>query len=135
MNELNKTLCEAETIMIAGHVRPDGDCIGACVALQRYIKRNYPKKEVVLKQNIEKTMYLLIEYVFSYRIEELYRVRLKYLKSVVIQISMLDYYMRVSYNKKIINAKRYNSISGFLIEMRKIAYGVIRSEKLSANVS
>ena len=26
---------------------------------------NYPKKEVVLKQNIEKTMYLLIEYVFS----------------------------------------------------------------------
>ena len=46
MNELNKTLCEAETIMIAGHVRPDGDCIGACVALQRYIKRNYPKKEV-----------------------------------------------------------------------------------------
>ena len=96
---------------------------------------NYPKKEVVLKQNIEKTMYLLIEYVFSYRIEELYRVRLKYLKSVVIQISMLDYYMRVSYNKKIINAKRYNSISGFLIEMKKIAYGVIRSEKLSANVS
>ena len=52
---------------------------------------NYPKKEVVLKQNIEKTMYLLIEYVFSYRIEELYRVRLKYLKFVVIQISMLDY--------------------------------------------
>ena len=46
MYELNKTLCEAETIMIAGHVRPDGDCIGACVALQRYIKRNYPKKEV-----------------------------------------------------------------------------------------
>lgn len=46
MNELNKTLCEAETVMIAGHVRPDGDCVGACVALQRYIKRNYPDKKV-----------------------------------------------------------------------------------------
>ena len=46
MNELNKTLCEAETIMIAGHVRPDGDCIGACVALQRYIKRK-DRKSVV----------------------------------------------------------------------------------------
>lgn len=46
MNELNKALCEAESIMIAGHVRPDGDCVGACVALQRYIKRNYPQKDV-----------------------------------------------------------------------------------------
>ena len=46
MNELNKALCEAESIMIAGHVRPDGDCIGACTALQRYIKRFYQGKKV-----------------------------------------------------------------------------------------
>ena len=31
---------------------------------------NFPKKEVVLKQNIEKTRYLIIENIFSYRIEE-----------------------------------------------------------------
>ena len=35
MNELNKAIDEAKKIIIAGHVRPDGDCIGACVALQR----------------------------------------------------------------------------------------------------
>ena len=46
MNELNKAIDEAKKIIIAGHVRPDGDCIGACVALQRYIKRFYPEKNI-----------------------------------------------------------------------------------------
>ena len=46
MNELNKAIDEAKKIIIAGHVRPDGDCIGACVALQRYIKRFYHEKNV-----------------------------------------------------------------------------------------
>lgn len=90
---------------------------------------NYPKCEVVLKNNIEKTMYLLIENIISYRIEDTTRIKMKYLKDLVIKISMLDYYMRVSYKKKIISSKKYESISNFLIEIRKIAYGVIRSEK------
>ena len=28
MNELNRAIDEAKKIIIAGHVRPDGDCIG-----------------------------------------------------------------------------------------------------------
>ena len=92
---------------------------------------NYPKNEVILKQNIEKTMYLIIENIFSYRIEDTNRIKLKYLKALVIQISMLDYYMHVSYKKKIISHKKYESVSNFLIEIRKISYGVIRSEKQS----
>ncbi len=90
---------------------------------------NYPKNEVILKQNIEKCMYLLIENIISYKVEDVNRIKFKYLKDLVIQISMLDYYMRVSYKKKIISVKKYESISRFLIEIRKIAYGVIRSEK------
>lgn len=46
MNELNREIDVAGSIMIAGHVRPDGDCIGACTALERYIKRYFSKKEV-----------------------------------------------------------------------------------------
>ena len=89
-------------------------------------------KEVILKQNIEKTMYLIIENIFSYRIEDTNRIKFKYLKALVIQISMLDYYMRVSYKKKIISPKKYASVSNFLIEMKKISYGVIKSEKKNA---
>ena len=33
--------CEnAQRIGISGHVRPDGDCIGSCLALYRYLKKN-----------------------------------------------------------------------------------------------
>ncbi len=90
---------------------------------------SFPNREYVLKNNIEKTMYSLIENIFSYRIENVYRVKMKYLKCLLIQLSMLDYYMRVSYKKKFISFKKYQSIASFLVEIRKITYGVIRSEK------
>lgn len=31
----------AKKVGIAGHIRPDGDCIGSCLALYNYIKENY----------------------------------------------------------------------------------------------
>lgn len=31
----------AQSIAIAGHIRPDGDCAGACFALYNYIQENY----------------------------------------------------------------------------------------------
>lgn len=90
---------------------------------------NFPNKEYVLKNNIEQTMYSLIENIFSYRIEDTSRIKMKYLKNLLIQLSMLDYYMRLSYKRKYISLKKYQSISKFLLEIRKITYGVIRSEK------
>lgn len=34
--------------MIAGHLRPDGDCTGSCVATYRYLKDLYPEKEITV---------------------------------------------------------------------------------------
>lgn len=31
---------DARTIAIAGHVRPDGDCVGSCLALYHYLRKN-----------------------------------------------------------------------------------------------
>ena len=33
---------DAKTIGISGHIRPDGDCIGACMALYQYLKKKRP---------------------------------------------------------------------------------------------
>lgn len=33
---------EAKTVAIAGHIRPDGDCVGSCLATYNYIKTYYP---------------------------------------------------------------------------------------------
>ncbi len=36
----------AKRIGISGHVRPDGDCVGACLSLRQYLKKNLPKAQV-----------------------------------------------------------------------------------------
>ncbi len=41
MNELLQQIMKADTISIAGHIRPDGDCVGSCTALYNYIQKNY----------------------------------------------------------------------------------------------
>ena len=42
-----RELCkDAERIGIAGHIRPDGDCVGSCLGLFLYLKKLFPRKEV-----------------------------------------------------------------------------------------
>ena len=45
MLNLNKILEPAKTIAIGGHVRPDGDCVGSCMAMYQYIQNNYPESK------------------------------------------------------------------------------------------
>lgn len=44
MNSFIQAIEHANSIAVTGHVRPDGDCIGACLGVYNYIKANYPKK-------------------------------------------------------------------------------------------
>ena len=41
---------------------------------------NFPKKETVLKNRLENCMFSLIELIFSYEIQSVYRIKEKYLK-------------------------------------------------------
>ena len=36
----------AKRIGISGHVRPDGDCVGACLSLWQYLKKKLPEAEI-----------------------------------------------------------------------------------------
>ena len=47
-SSLEDVLGSAETIAVAGHVRPDGDCIGSCTALFLYLKKTRPGADVRL---------------------------------------------------------------------------------------
>ncbi len=44
MMDLRSAASGAERILIAGHVRPDGDCVGSVVAAGRYLKNIFPDK-------------------------------------------------------------------------------------------
>ena len=41
---LDEMVRDAASIAIAGHIRPDGDCVGSCLAVYNYITENYPQK-------------------------------------------------------------------------------------------
>ena len=93
---------------------------------QNYCIPNYPKKEIVLRQNIERNQYELIENIFSYNINTSIRIKDKYMKDFLVKLSMCDFYMNISYHKKFISKHKLECIARMLIEIRKIAYGLIR---------
>ena len=43
MNKITELLDGVTTMAIAGHIRPDGDCVGSCMALYLYMKEWYPQ--------------------------------------------------------------------------------------------
>ena len=46
ITSISEILQGKNTVALGGHIRPDGDCVGSCVGLYLYIKKNYPQIEV-----------------------------------------------------------------------------------------
>ncbi len=46
MSRLIEMIETAETIAVLGHIHPDGDCVGSCLAVCNYIREQYPEKTV-----------------------------------------------------------------------------------------
>ncbi len=60
LESLDGCLKGAASVAIAGHVRPDGDCVGSCMAVYNYILDNYPQTEaVVYLEEIPQTLEFL----------------------------------------------------------------------------
>ena len=89
---------------------------------------SFPRKETILKNHMESTMYDLIQLIHYINVST-GRIKEKYLKDFVVKLSMLDYYTLVSYQKKYISKHKREVIGRFLEEIRKISYGVIRNER------
>ena len=60
MTKLEEMIQRAGIIAVLGHVNPDGDCIGSCLAVYNYIKDQYPQKQtaVYLEAADQKFSYL-----------------------------------------------------------------------------
>ena len=48
-----QTVSEAARVGIAGHIRPDGDCVGSCLGLYNYITENYSCEVDVFIEELE----------------------------------------------------------------------------------
>ncbi len=60
MTELEQALEGVKNVVILGHIRPDGDCFGACLGLYNYLDSAYPHVEVdlYLEEKVDKFSYM-----------------------------------------------------------------------------
>lgn len=48
MIQLKSELKDVNSVAIAGHIRPDGDCVGSCMGMYLYIKEQFPQIDVTV---------------------------------------------------------------------------------------
>lgn len=46
MNKILEIIKEEKSIAIAGHIRPDGDCFGSCMAMYQYLSQTLPDRQI-----------------------------------------------------------------------------------------
>lgn len=61
MNKFAEVLDGVRTAAIAGHVNPDGDCIGSCMGLYLYLRENYPGIEADVYLETPRSVFGYIE--------------------------------------------------------------------------
>ena len=88
---------------------------------------NFPNNEKVLKDKINNTLYDILE--LTYLANEL-NDRKTLQKRIIVKIKMLDFYFKVSCDKKYLSYKKYSKVSNHLLNILKGLYGWIRYEKI-----
>lgn len=63
----------AKRIAISGHIRPDGDCVGSCMGLYLYLKKELPESEVDVFLETPSDVFNCIEGVDLIKNAELYQ--------------------------------------------------------------
>ena len=56
--------------------------------------------------------------------------RIIYQKKIISKIKMIDFYLKISLNKKYISYKKYQKVCHHLLDNLKLIYGWIRYEKV-----
>lgn len=87
---------------------------------------NFPKKEVILKQYLEKNMYNAIENLFLFNINDMNRKKDKNIKDYIVNISMLNYLIQESFLKKYISYKQSIALSKYLLALKNIAFKIMK---------
>lgn len=92
---------------------------------------NIPRNLMYIKTNMQDVFNNSIRLIKYYvvNMNDTQRIRIKYLKDLIVEISMIDYYLECLFVFRVLGKNKYNVYSTELENIRKIAYGVINSEK------
>lgn len=86
---------------------------------------NYPKTDKILRDNINKTLYELLYLCYKANITQ----EKQYKQELIIKIKVIDFYLKISLDKKYISYKKYIQVTNYLINIIKMIYGWINEKK------
>ena len=86
---------------------------------EQYIFSSFPKKDLALKIRLEENLYSLVEFTIKANVNK-GNIRSKYQTELLSFIYLLDYYIGIVYDKKIIIKKRFEAFLSLLLEVKKI---------------
>jgi hypothetical protein len=92
------------------------------------VVENFPNKELVLKDSLKSTIFNLLEIAYMANVST-DNDRLECQRNLLVKMKMLDFYIKISFDKKYISYKRYGQIGNHLLEITKLIQGWIKSEE------
>lgn len=86
---------------------------------------NYPHTENVLKNKIISSCYELLELIYKSNIHK----DVFYMKEAIAKIRMLEYYIKISLERKLLSFKKYENMGKYLLEINKMIMSWAENEK------
>lgn len=99
-----------------------------------YVLNTIPKTEITIRINFEQNIYKLLEEVYKADLNR-GNIRCKSIRDMQLCCRMIDYYLGLLYEKKIITKARFITIVGILNEISKMSQGWLMYEERSKTIS
>ncbi len=90
---------------------------------------NYPHHELVLKNQLLSSFDHLLRLVYLSNTHSGER-RIEYRKDILVELKMIDYYLKLSCDRKLISFKKYHTLGTYLLEINNMIIGWLKSGNL-----
>ncbi len=84
---------------------------------------NFPKKDIEISREIKEESYEMLKLAYLANITTDLKERQKNLEQIIVRIKLLDFFINISYDKKIINQKKYLKVGQKLDDIVKYSTG------------
>ena len=87
----------------------------------------FPKKDIEISRNIKQESYDMLKLAYTANVTTDTEYRKRNLEQIIVKIKLLDFFVDLSYNKKIINQKKYSKVSLKLDDIVKYTTGWLKA--------
>lgn len=94
---------------------------------------NFPKKDIEIKRAIKEESYEMLKMAYSANITSDLKLRQQNLEQIIVRVKLLDFFVNLSYDKKIINQKKYIKVGQKIDDIIKYVTGWIKATMSEIN--